>query len=166
MMIDALKNLEPFAGVLEFGCSAGPNLMRVRSAYPETQLAGFDLNEESIEVAKELLPNAILKTGNMLKTPFEDKSFDIGILDASLMYLSPKEINQGLGEAERVIRKALLILERVTKKEASGYIYSRNYPELLVDRGYKVTTIQLNEQLWPHSKGWQKDGQFIVALLP
>ena len=166
LIVDALKELPIPVGILEMGCNAGPNLMNLRAEFPETQLAGFDVSEQAIEKAKEFLPNVILKVGDLRNIPFEDKSFDVGIADASLMYISPKEINQALDEIDRVIRKTLVIVERVSEKEENnGYIWSRNYPKLLEKRGYQVKTIKLDENTWPHSRGWQEKGFVIVARL-
>src|SRR3990167_707145 len=159
LILDELKKLEPFAGVLEVGCDIGQNLYLVGINYPETQLAGVDVNARAIESAQVVLPKAIFKIGNATELPFEDKSFDVLIYDAVLMYV--KDIDKALSEAQRVARKAIIIVDWESKKgKLIGHSIARNYPEILKIEGLKLTEMQ-----WPNEK-WIKYGRLYVYRLP
>lgn len=164
VILEAIGMLD-FNSVIDMGCNAGPNLMVIRQEYPDVDLAGFDVSPQAIKKAKEILPEADLKVGEYKKIPFK-KTFDLGICDASLMYVPPQEVQQVMGEINRVVSKFLVIVERVSKKEQNnGYIWSRDYPKLLKENGWEVVNkIKLNSKLWPHSKGWAKMGYVIVAV--
>ena len=167
LILETLKKVEPFGALLEVGCSVGPNLVKIEAVYPEKQLAGIDVREELIVKAQELLPKPIFKIGSVLSIPFEDKGFDVVLVDAVLMYIGPKEIEQALSELNRVASKAIILVERLTKKtEMAGHVWGHNYPELLGKLGFQVEVRRLDENSWPDSPNWQKYGAIIVASRP
>jgi len=161
LILVALKTFEPFAGVLEVGCNAGPNLIRISEQYPETQMAGFDINPDCVLEAQRQLPKALLQIGTALHIPFADKEFDIGIADAVFMYV--KDIERALQELDRVVRKGIIIIDWYAENEKiADHHYARNFPDLLQKLGYEVDIINLNEDLWP-SKNWVKNGRVFVC---
>ena len=167
IIVEELNKLGSLGGILEVGCNAGPNLIRLQAAFPETQLAGIDIVPEAIERAMTNMSKPIFKVGNVLSIPFEDKSFDCVLADAVLMYLQPKEINRALNEINRIVKRYVVLVERVSEKEKNnGFIWSRNYPKLLEDLGFSVQTRKLEEKDWPESEGWQKEGMIVVASRP
>ena len=102
----------------------------------------------------------------MIKLPWEDKSFDIGLADASLMYISSDDIDVVMIELVRVTKKALLIIDRFDESEKGvikNHIWTRNYPLILEKLGYKVEQIKLDEETWPGSINWQKFGYLFIA---
>lgn len=154
IILDILRELEPFAGVLEVGCNSGPNLLRIQKVYPETQLAGIDVSAGAIEIAQTLLPQAILKVADATVLPFETKQFDVVLADACYMYVD--DVETALTEADRVARKAIIILERLDKKKYA-------YQEFLESRGYSIKITKILEDMWPTSKGWYTNGFMYVA---
>lgn len=164
LILDTLKGLEPFAGVLEVGCNVGQNLQRIQQVYPETQMAGVDINASSIVQATSNVPQAIWQIGKATELAFEDKSFDILIYDAVLMYV--KNIDKALEEARRVARKAIIILDWQTKKETLiGHSLARNYEQILSEPGKSMQVIKITKDIWPTSEKWQKYGQFYVVKI-
>lgn len=164
LIIDQLKQLEPFAGVLEVGCDIGQNLYLVGQQYPETQLAGVDVNARAIESAQLIVSGAILKVGNAEELPFEDKSFDIVIYDAILMYV--KDIDKALSEARRVARKTIIILDWQAGKETLiGHSLARDY-EGMFSMETGTLMINITKEIWPTSEKWQKYGRLFVVPVP
>lgn len=163
LILNALAELWPFAGVLEVGCNAGPNLMRIQEQYPETQLAGIDVNQTAIEKAKELLPSPILKQGSALNLPFEDQSFDVALTDAVLMYASPEVMERVAAEINRVARKYVVLLEWCADKEGVvDYHWARDYATYFEPYGFELHSSRpLTEAEWPNAK-WVSHGRLSV----
>lgn len=166
LIINALKNLTPFESVVEAGANCGPNLFLIRREFPDTKVAGIDLSAEAVEVGKKFVPEADLRVGSMIKLPWEDKSFDIALADASLMYISPDDIDTVMTELVRVSKKAILIVERFDESEkgvVKNYLWTRNYPAILTKLGYKVEQVKIDENTWPGSVNWQKYGYLFIG---
>lgn len=165
MIVNAVRELYPVS-VLEVGCNVGSNLIRLREMFPSINIAGIDVNEKCIKKAKEYLNRAILKIGNYLAIPFNDKSFDVVLADAVLMYANPKEMVVAMEELDRVARRGIIIVDRVNKSRKgirNGHVWARNYPRILKDWGYEVEITKITEDLWPDSEGWAKFGYLIVG---
>lgn len=68
----------PDARVLEAGCGDGMVLHDLEAwDIPRQQLAGIDLREDAIEIAKQRLPGADLRVGSASALPWDDGTFDI-----------------------------------------------------------------------------------------
>lgn len=52
-LVSMLKE-NPVKSVLEIGCGAGANLFNIKKEFPETKVAGCDINEDAIETAKQI----------------------------------------------------------------------------------------------------------------
>ena len=174
---DALVKFYPFGGILEIGCGVGANLIRLavytniigtdQELFPETKLTGTDVNRDSLNIAKEMLPRAIFKIGNVTSLPFEDKSFDVVICDAVLIYVGPDEIEKALSEIDRVVRKYIIFVERFDESlegKVRGYVWARNYTKLLENFGFKVEEQSITKEVWPTSKNWVKYGRLFIAV--
>ena len=75
-----------FNSLLEVGCGAGANLLRIMYAYPRVQVGGFDISADAIKVAKKNLPKAYhLDTSPAHDLFISDKSADVIITDACLI---------------------------------------------------------------------------------
>src|SRR5258708_15166846 len=159
LILDELKKLEPLAGVLEIGCNIGQNLSLIAALYPETQLAGVDINARAIAQAQQRLPKAILKVANATYLPFSDKEFDVCIIDAVWMYI--EDINQAILEAIRVSRRAIILIDFDAKRERLiGHTFVRDYGKLLTLKGQKVNSIKITTWLNPK---WNKYGRLYVS---
>jgi SAM-dependent methyltransferase len=166
LIIKALKKIR-FKNVLEVGCNAGPNLAKIEENYPYVELFGFDINKDSIKKAKELVPTAHLKVGDLFKPPFLPRSsqtkYDVVIADAVLMYVQPNDINKIMSFLE-IMAKNIIIVDRYSEKdEVCGHVWGRNYTKLLENRGFKVEVIKITKKEWPTSKNWVKYGRVFIA---
>lgn len=164
LILESLRQLGSFAGLLEVGCNSGPNLALIQEQYPETQMAGVDINSEVIDQAKKLLPQAILKVGEATALPFDDKEFDVVLADACYMYV--KDIDRALDEAIRIARKAIIIVDWAStadEDEIRDGHWSHDFVNLLGLRGWNnIVRHKLTEKDWPN-KNWVKNGYIIVA---
>ena len=165
-IIAELQKLKPFTSLAEIGCNCGPNLARISEEFSNVKLKGLDANKESIERAKWLLPEVNFRHGSYLSLPWEDKSIDVILADATLMYSDPQEIYTAMSEIRRVCKKAVIIVDRFSRLDRNnGHIWSRNYPELLKQYSFKVINkIKITKEIWPGSKNWAKQGYIFVSV--
>lgn len=167
LIIEALVKLAPFESVLEVGSNCGPNLFLVHKNFPDAKLAGIDLNAEAIEEGKKLVPDADLRTGSMAELPWGDKSFDVCLSDAALLYVSPETIDHVMAELDRITKKAIVLVERFDSSPSGavrGHVWGRDYPVLLERLGFAVEQTKLDENTWPGSFNWQKFGYLFVGV--
>lgn len=158
LILDALKKIE-FKNVLEIGCNIGQNLYRIGLEYPKTQLAGVDVNKRAIQEARVLLPEAILCVDDATNLVASDRTYDVLLYDAVLMYV--KDIDKALDEAIRVARKVIIILDFDTKRERLvGHTMVRDYGRLLALKGLRVKSTKI--KTWDSPK-WKKYGRLYVA---
>jgi SAM-dependent methyltransferase len=164
LILDALPEVGSLA---EIGCNVGPNLKAIRAKYPNVRLWGMDVSPEAVKKAQSFVVSETVDVveGNFLKLPWDSKSMDAVLADAVLMYANPDEIKIAMDEIDRVVRNLVIIVDRFDKKESNnGYIWARNYKELLEAKGFVVESTKITEKNWPGSKGWAKDGYIFVGL--
>lgn len=155
--------------ILEIGCNAGPNISLLRDEFPHLKdhnLYGIDINEDSIKRAKEWLPAVNWKVGSVFELPYEDKSMDVVLLDAVLMYVDDKEIGKAMKEIDRVCKRALIICDWNSTSKQGKVIdghWARWYDELMRDYGFKVNHITLTKETWPNER-WGKNGRIWYAV--
>jgi ubiquinone/menaquinone biosynthesis C-methylase UbiE len=129
--------------VLEIGCNSGPNLLRIANAFPNAKLRGIDINRQAIEIGRKMLAETGIKNVELdigkadeLEV-FRDKSFDIVLTDAVLIYIGRDKIDAIAREMVRIAKKAIVLVEyhdSSTSGEGSfvrkkGY-WARNYNAL------------------------------------
>ncbi len=169
MIINLLKRVS-FGSILEVGCASGPNLYRISKEFPGVQVGGVDISKEAIETARVLLPpKAILQVDSADELFFSDKSSDIVLADACLIYLGPTRINKAINEMKRIARKQVILvefhsenfLERLGIWSASGY-FSYNYKKLLTKHGFhSIEMTKIPESVWGYP--WSSWGYVIKA---
>ena len=144
LIIKKLKEIE-FGSLLEIGCNCGPNLLRIQKEFPRVELGGVDINADSIAIAKRLLPahELRLETRSADNIYFSDKSIDVLLTDATLIYIGPDKINKVMGEIARIARKNVILCEFQTRdilKQIAcwwkGGYYARDYEKLLKKFGF------------------------------
>lgn len=74
--IDLVAKRHPHASVrhiLDYGCGAGRSLPYLRESFPDAQIWGFDVSEQSIEQAAHRMPDAHLSAhwGHIANTQFD-----------------------------------------------------------------------------------------------
>lgn len=161
-----LRTLSPFGSLLEIGCSVGPNLKLIQKAFPEVKLAGIDPNEASVEAAHAFVPGSGVILGDARHLPFEMKSFDVVLCDASLMYIAPQEIQHVMDDIALIAKKAIVIVDRCTQSKLgslAGGVWGRDYETLLKERGFTVEKRPITKEEWPGSSNWHKFGQYIIG---
>lgn len=95
--------------VLEVACNMGTTLIEVAQEY-QCQITGVDIDREALEKAQQNINHAGLQkivkvqTGNALKLPFEDNTFDIVINEAMLTMLDDRSKHKALNEYYRVLK--------------------------------------------------------------
>lgn len=88
--------------VLDVGCGTGVLLEELSTAEPTLKLAGIDLSEEMLKVARSRLGSvADLRQGLAEELPFEDAGFDIVVSSSVLHDVRGPE--KALGEMRRVL---------------------------------------------------------------
>ena len=101
--------LEPGWRVLDIGCGAGAFLCQVadRGAEPH----GLDASEALIDFARERLPAADLRVGEMEELPWEDDSFDLVTGFNSFFFAN--DMVAALREADRVAKPGAAVVIQV-----------------------------------------------------
>jgi len=162
-----------FRNLLEVGCASGPNLIRIKRAWPGTHVAGVDLNADAIAQAKRSIPDGAFEVRPADELYFTKDSADGTITDACLIYLDRKRIRKALGEIARVTKYFVVLCEfhseswlsRLALRMASGY-YAHDYKKLLESMNYyDIQVIKFPKGLWP-GLPWEKYGHFIIARCP
>lgn len=166
-LIKELRKLPLFTSVLELGCNVGPNLALIRNKFPDVELFyGIDANEAAIESAKEVLHDMLFHVGDIAKSlPYEDKSVDLVIADAVLMYISPNEIGDVMQEINRIARTSIAIVDWYDESilgVEKDFHWARNYPEILKDLGFIVNTRKFSKHEWPTEK-WYTNGHIFTG---
>ena len=161
-LMNVLSKID-FSSILEIGCNCGPNLARVLEINKTIDIAGIDLNKKAIELAKKKMPNGDFRIGEVENLPYKDKSFDIVLTDAVLIYVSRQKILKVKQEIERVAKKVIVMVEwhdskgnAIGKRKKSYWI--RNYTALFKR---PVEVIKINN--W--GGDWNKYGYIIIIKL-
>lgn len=173
LLIEVLENI-PFNSIIEVGCASGYNLHKIRKHFPKVEIGGIDINEDAIETAKELLPEntAVLEQSPATKMFLQDKSVDIVLCDAILLYINPFEIDKVIKEIKRISRGHILFIElhsnswweRWKVRLFDGYnLY--NYRKLLEKHDfYNIEILKMSKNDWSGSP-WEDYGHVISARL-
>jgi SAM-dependent methyltransferase len=108
---EAIRRVEVARGrrVLDIGCGTGVflRLVAARGARPY----GLDASESLLEVARERLPDADLRVGEMEQLPYDDDSFDLVTGFNSFFFAA--DLVAALSEARRVAKPGATVLIQV-----------------------------------------------------
>lgn len=154
--------------VLEIGCGAGANLSLIKKTWPGVRVGGIDLSEEALKEARKNVLSDVLEQGSATDIFLSDKSSDVVLSDACLIYLDPLNINKALKEIKRVARNNIILVEFHSKswikrwmlRIAGGY-NAYDYEKLLEKHGFRDIIIEKMTE-WPDSL-WEDWGYIIVA---
>ena len=163
----------PFRSVFEIGCGAGANLANIYNVFKGAEVGGTDINPEAIAAAKRNLPYAKdLEVGTADDIFFSDKSIDMIITDATLLYVSSRKIKKVFSEMARVARNGIILCEpyrdklwqRLKLRQAEG-LHLHNYPKLLKQAGfYSISMTKITKEYWNDSL-WYVCGHIISARI-
>lgn len=108
LLLETISSYAPFSRFLEIGCGYGPNLYLLAKQFPDAEFVGIDINPVAVQKGNEFFreqgfSNVRLSEGKVqdLKS-YADKSFDIVLTDAVLIYITPDEITPVVNEILRV----------------------------------------------------------------
>lgn len=165
LIIQELKKIE-FESLLEVGCNAGGNILRIRDEFDisDLDLAGIDVNADSIQFIQEKLPDVLWRIGNAKNLPFHEEEYDVVLADAILMYADPEESKEILSEMNRVAKKAIIIVDWFSEKEEiKDQHWCRDYEKIL--KCYKLEVHKIKIKKWPTKSGnWERNGYIFVAV--
>jgi SAM-dependent methyltransferase len=117
VLLEALRRFAPFDSVLEVGCHTGANLLVLARAFPHVDLSGVDVNPRAITLGRKALARAgvsrvrldVARADDLRR--LADRSVDLAVTDATLMYVGPDKIRRALAELVRVTRRAIICNE-------------------------------------------------------
>lgn len=171
IIVNKLKGFN-FRSVLEVGCGAGANLVKIKQSFPWADVGGVDWNAEAIETAKKYLPLAsVLQVGEAADIYISSKGADLILSDMCYIYLDKKNFRKALIEVKRVARMGIILCEfhhsnwvmRKLLKWASGY-NAYNYETELKRAGFNdIELYKLTEQDWPGGEPQKSYGYVIMA---
>lgn len=172
LLINAVASRAPFTSVLELGAASGPNCYLLAKRFPKAMIEGIDVSRNAVRMgnawfAREGVTNALLRVGSAIDylQTLSDRSIDVIITDATLIYVNPRDIGAVLKEICRVARKAVVLVERHHEERQSRYEDSwiHNYRLLLNDvvpSRHAIFT-KISSDVWPGA--WGVCGYVIMA---
>ena len=162
-----------FKSVFEIGCGAGANLFNIHAIFKGAEVGGTDINPEAVATALRNLPFAKdLNVGTADNIFFSDKSIDILLTDACLLYIGPFKIKKVLREMARVARNGIILCELWRPKWWQRFMiwwyegyWLHNWPKILPKYGfYDVKITKITKEQWPDSL-WYVCGYLISARI-
>lgn len=155
-----IKELERFnfGSIFEIGCGSGANLYRIHQAYPQTQFGGIDISNDAIVMAKQMLPQAqILDVGVADDIYFSDKSIDVIMTDAALIYIGKDKIDKVMKEITRIARTGVVLCEFHSENwwkrlalSFGSHLNAYDYKKLLEKYGcYDIKFTKIPKKVWP-----------------
>lgn len=108
LLVEKISSHSPISSILEIGCGHGVNLYLLAKKFPDAKIVGLDINPKAVATAqeffiKEKILNVRFDVGKIQElSRFDDKSFDIVLTDAMLIYIQPNEIEPTIRELLRV----------------------------------------------------------------
>ncbi len=104
-LVSRLKD-KTFDHILELACGTGRVTAHLVQTVKFKKLTATDLNQDMINVAKSIVRNESINwmQADALELPFEDKTFDLAVMQFGLMFFPDKL--KGLQEAHRVLKPA------------------------------------------------------------
>lgn len=169
LIIDRLRELH-FNTIVEVGCAAGANLIRIHQAWPNILLGGCDVSRDALKVAEAHLPKtAVLDVASADRLFFPPKAPEVVLTDMCLIYLSPRRFRKALAEIKRVAKKHVMFVEfhspsllrRLALLFGAGY-YAYDYRRELEKAGYfDIRMEKVSEKDWPGGEP-QKEFCYLI----
>lgn len=167
LILRHLAELE-WRSMIEVGCGAGANLVRIKQQWPDAEVGGIDINQQAIETAAKYLPKArFLDVGDPRDIFLTDRSVDLVLSDACLIYFGPLAVRKALKDMKRVARSRLVLCELHSEKKVWFNRYNiHNYRKLLDELDcYDIRVEKIPKEVWPGTP-WEQWGHIISATFP
>lgn len=124
-----LKHYESYikGKVVEFGCNNGVCVAKTSLLDPVTEVVGFDINPEAIQIAQsDIILNQIPSTrnkvkyveANLTKIPWEKNYFDFAYTSHTLEHIYPDDIDDAVSEMSRLLKKGSYFLVNLPEKDS------------------------------------------------
>ncbi|MBI2938156.1 MAG: class I SAM-dependent methyltransferase [Thaumarchaeota archaeon] len=178
LILKRVSGYAPFQSLLEVGCGNGPNLLLLAKAFPEAVFRGVDINPNFVKSGTKWFKENGVSNVNLLVGKADDlaglpdKSFDIVLTDAVLIYVGPDKIRKVLTDAVRIARRAVILVEWHSSDPTNllGFYerhWVRNYEAV-----FKTVDPKISVQAFPLPDGggfgddlWRKWGALIEAAI-
>ncbi len=148
----SLHEAHPFASALEVGCNAGENLTTLREVAGVERLAGVDVNERALELARTALGAADLRHVAARRLPFDDASYELVFTAMVLIHQPDETVADVMAEVVRCSSRYVLAVEYEAPEQVDvvyrghegtlfkrpyARLYAEAFPQLrLVDSGF------------------------------
>ncbi len=104
---DSLFSLELGENALEVGCGEGHLMDRMLNAYPQRQMAGFDISHSIVKIAQCQVTGPSFLQASADRMPWSDDSWDVVVVCEVMEHLEDPEA--ALRELHRITRRACLL---------------------------------------------------------
>lgn len=112
--------------LLDVGCNAGDLLADVRQTMPWIELAGVEVNERALALARARLPGVDIHATGAEALPFPDGRFDVVTCIEVLEHVPAQHRRAVLAEIHRVLCPRGLLLLRVPHAGMTDWLDSNN----------------------------------------
>ena len=147
----------PGAECLEVGCGNGGFAVRFIDAFRPGRYVATDIDPHQIAVAGESVrraapsgppPSLELRTADVLRLPFDDRSFDLAFAFLSIHHASPthhdfSQVPAALSELDRVLRPGarLVYQEFLHREPIRRWLTDHGYAVERVDRRWRIESV-------------------------
>ena len=142
-IISAALNQFKWVSLFEVGCGSGPNIVNIVKHHNKKQIGGSDINKVAIEVLSSQIKGGFFKVGSGDNIMMSDKSSDVVLSDAYLIYVGPLKIKKYLKEIKRIARNHVVLVEYHSESWKDRFLlrvlsgrHSYNYKKLLERLGF------------------------------
>ncbi len=133
--------------VLDVGTGTG--VFAEAFAQKNLQVAGLDLREDLLAIAREHVPAGDFRLGKMEELPYANDEFDLVFLGHVLH--EADDLRQALQEAQRVTRQRIAVLEWPYQEQEMGPpMHHRLQPSVVVDIAEQLGFTKINEPQLEH----------------
>ncbi len=130
----------PFTSALEVGCNAGENLLALSTHVDARRLAGIDVNQSALSLARRALPEADLRLAPARELPFADGAFELVFTAMVLIHQPDETLDTVMREIVRCSSRYVLAIEyaaeqpeEVAYRGHSGVLFKRPYADLYAE---------------------------------
>ncbi|MTW23195.1 pyridoxal-phosphate dependent enzyme [Allochromatium palmeri] len=102
LVLRLISSIGPVQNVLDVGCGAGTLLKRLSESNPEAVLAGVDICDEFLQMAREAVPRGVFRNAKASTIPFPDGTFDLVVSTWALQHCA--QVEQAMQEIARTTR--------------------------------------------------------------
>lgn len=163
LIINKLAQFQ-WRSLLEVGMGAGANLVLINKQWPAAEVGGCDINEDAVRVAAKYLPKArYMDVGDPRDIFLSDKSVDVVMSDACLIYFGKWQVKKALKDMKRVARSHLLLCELHSEKKVRSRYNVHNYKKILEELDcYNIEIEKIPKEVWPGTP-WEEWGHIIAC---